>query len=145
MIIDANILLYATDARAPEHERARPWLEQQLNGMTRVGLPWPSLLAFLRIATHPRASRNPMTSAQAWARIEKWVECDVVWQPRPTERHTQIMAGFVDRYRIIGNLVPDAHLAALAHEHGVPVVSADTDFARFDEIRWINPIAGECP
>lgn len=141
MIVDANILLYATDESAREHTRARQWWEQQLSGTTRVGLPWASLLAFLRISTHPRASRNPMSGPQAWALIEQWLARDVVWLPNPTIRHAQTMAALVERYRVAANLVPDAHLAALAIEHGVPIVSADTDFARFNEVRWINPVA----
>jgi len=141
MIIDANILLYATQVRAPEHARAALWWNQQLDGSTLVGVPWPALLAFLRISTNPRALDNPMTAKGAWSMVEKWLERDIVWIPAPTNRHAQIMAGFIQRYRITANLVPDAHLAALAVEHGVPIASADTDFARFEELRWINPLA----
>lgn len=143
MIVDANLLLYAVDASSPHHERVRIWWEEQLNGDARVGIPWHSLLAFLRIATHPRALRRPLPSGDAWARVQDWLDQDVVWTPVPTDRHAGIMARFVERYRVAGNLVPDAHLAALAHEYGVPVASADTDFARFEEVRWVNPIAGE--
>jgi len=141
MIVDANILLYVSDEQAPEHSRAHAWLTTALNGSTRVGLPWPSLLAFLRISTQPRVVRSPLSGPVAWAQIEKWLERDIVWIPAPTSRHAQIMTGFLQRYRITANLVPDAHLAALAVEHGVPIASADTDFARFEEVRWINPLA----
>jgi len=140
MIVDANILLYVSDEQAPEHSRAHAWLTTALNGSTRVGLPWPSLLAFLRISTQPRVVRSPLSGPVAWAQIEKWLERDIVWIPAPTSRHAQIMAGFIQRYRITANLVPDAHLAALAVEHGVPIASVDTDFARFEEVRWINPL-----
>jgi len=141
MLIDANLLIYAVDAMAPEHGKASAWLTDQLNGDRRVGLPWESLTAFLRITTHPRATTQPLRPADAWRFVNDWLDVDLVWMPVPTERHAEVLARLVDRYRISGNLVPDAHLAALAIEHGLEVCSADTDFARFTEIRWQNPIA----
>lgn len=140
MIIDANLLLYAVDETAPEHDRAQQWLEAALNGTEQVGLPWPSLLAFLRIATHPRASARPLSADRAWAIVDDWLQAPMVWVPSPTLRHAQVLGTLVEKYRITGNLIPDAHLAALAMEHGVVLYSADTDFARFDEVRWLNPL-----
>jgi uncharacterized protein len=140
VIIDANLLLYAVDETAPQHDRARPWLEAALNGTEQVGLPWPSLLAFLRIATHPRVSARPLSADRAWAIVDGWLQAPTVWVPGPTLRHAQVLGTLVEKYRITGNLVPDAHLAALALEHGVVLCSADTDFARFDEVRWLNPL-----
>jgi toxin-antitoxin system PIN domain toxin len=141
MLIDANLLLYAVDAQAPEHERAAHWLEEQLNGHRRVGLPWESLAAFVRIATHPRASANPISTADAWELVESWLAVPAVWTPVPTDQHAAVFGDLLRRYRPTGNLVPDAHLAALAIEHGLEVCSADTDFARFSEVRWRNPLA----
>lgn len=141
MIVDANVLLYAVDARSPYHDRARDWLTGQLNGDRMVGLPWPSLLAFLRITTHPRALADPLDPADAWQYVDDWLAADVVWVPRPTPRHDLVLGDLVRRHRVSGNLVPDAHLAALAIEHGLEVASADTDFARFTEVRWVNPFA----
>ena len=141
MLIDANLLIYAVDATAPEHPGASAWLTEQLNSDRGVGLPWESLMAFFRITTHPRASADPLQPADAWRFIRDWLAVDVVWVPVATERHADVLTGLVDRYRISGNLVPDAHLAALAIEHGLEVCSADTDFARFTEIRWRNPLA----
>jgi hypothetical protein len=139
VIVDANLLLYAVDATAVSHERVMRWWEQQLNGFNRVGLPWPTLLAFVRISTHPRAARHPLTGTEAWHIVTSWLERDVVWTPEPGRRHAEILGGLIERHQISGNLIPDAHLAALAVEHGVPLASADTDFARFPEVRWINP------
>ncbi|HEX8508875.1 MAG TPA: TA system VapC family ribonuclease toxin [Propionibacteriaceae bacterium] len=139
MIVDANLLLYAIDATAVPHERVKRWWEQQLNGFNRVGLPWPSLLAFVRISTHPRAARHPLTGTEAWQIVTSWLQCDVVWTPEPGPRHADILRGLIERHQISGNLVPDAHLAALALDYGMPLASADTDFARFPEVRWINP------
>ena len=141
MLIDANLLIYAVDATAPEHRKASDWLTDQLNGDRRVGLPWESLTAFLRITTHPRATTQPLGPAEAWRFVHDWLAVDLVWMPAATARHADVLAGLLGRYRISGNLVPDAHLAALAIEHGLEICSTDTDFARFTEVRWRNPIA----
>ena len=141
MLLDANLLIYAVDETRPEHQRASTWLTDQLNGDRRIGLPWESLTAFLRITTHPRATTRPLQPADAWRYVLDWLAVDLVWTPVATERHADVLAGLLERYRIAGNLVPDAHLVALAIEHGLEVCSADTDFARFTEVRWRNPLA----
>ncbi|MCX5042614.1 PIN domain-containing protein [Aldersonia sp. NBC_00410] len=106
----------------------------------RVGLPWQSLGAFVRIATHPRISENPLTGDAAWAIVESWLAAPTTWIPPATERTADAYAQVSAQVDITGNLVPDAQLAALALEHGVPVYSADSDFARFRDITWINPL-----
>ena len=141
MLVDANILLFAVDARSPFHTSAEQWLTDQLNGVRRVALPWLSLAAFVRISTHPRASADPLSPAQAWQHVEDWLACDTAWIPAPTDHHRSVLGGLVTRYELRGNLVTDAQLATLAIEHGLTVCSTDTDFARFEEIRWINPLA----
>lgn len=139
MIVDANLLLYAADTSSPDHAVVRPWLEMALNGRTRVGLAWPSLLAFVRIATHPRATHHPLSAAVAWRTVEAWLGARAAWIPTPTGQHAEVLGDLIARYSITGNLVPDAHLAALAIEYGVPIASADSDFARFREVRWVDP------
>jgi uncharacterized protein len=141
MLVDANILLYAVDSESVHHEQAATWLSEQLNGNHRVGLPWESLTAFVRIATHPRAAARPMTAADAWELVEDWLAVPTAWVPLPTEQHASVLGSLLTKYRLAGNLVPDAHMAALAIEHGLTLCSADTDFARFSEIRWLNPVA----
>ena len=143
MLVDANLLLFAVDADSTQHERAADWLSDQLNGDQRVGLPWQSLTAFVRIATHPRATQAPLTPLEAWRFIVGWLAVPVVWTPVPTEQHAAVLGGLMSTYRLAGNLVPDGHLAALAIEHGLELASADTDFARFTELKWINPLAGQ--
>ena len=141
MLVDANLLLFAVDAGSPWHRRAADWLTAQLNGDQRVGIPWESLGAFVRIATHPRASDRPLQPDEAWTFVEEWLAVPTVWVPQPTEAHADVLGSLVRRYHLTGNLVPDAHLAAIAIEHGLEVCSADSDFARFTEIRWRNPLA----
>ncbi len=140
MLVDANVLLYAVDEASRFHGKARSWLEDVLNGSRRVGLPWLSLTSFLRIATNPRALTEPLGAAEAWEVIESWLEVPVVWIPQPSVKHREILGGLVRRHDVRANLVPDAVLAALCLEHGLTMVSADSDFARFTEIRWLNPI-----
>jgi uncharacterized protein len=140
MIVDATVLLYAVDASSRFHQPAKAWLETALNEPARVGLPWSSLLAFQRISTHPRASLSPLTPNMAWSFIADWLDADATWVPVPGERHAEILRDLIVAGDLRGNLVPDAHLAALAMEHGVGVCSADSDFARFPQINWVNPL-----
>jgi len=141
MLVDANILLFAVDRASPFHQAANGWLSSALGGSRRVALPWPSLTAFLRIATHPRAARSPLAPERAWEHVSDWLAAEPVWIPTPTARHGEILAALIARYQLSGNLIPDADLAALAIEHGLSVCSADTDFARFAEVSWVNPLA----
>lgn len=141
MLVDANLLLYATDRSNPHHERSAAWLAGVLAGDRRVGIGWQSIGAFVRIGTSPRVYDNPMSAEQAWGCVRAWLGAGPTWIPPATERTAAILGELVTRYRITANLVPDAMLAALAVEHGLVVMSADTDFARFDEIRWENPLA----
>jgi toxin-antitoxin system PIN domain toxin len=140
MLVDANILLFAADRSSPFHGAATAWLTDALNGPRRVGMPWQSLGAFLRISTNPRATDRPLEPGAAWSFVSEWLAAATVWTPGPTERHAEVLGSLIERYRLRGNLVTDAELAALAVEHGLEVCSADTDFARFDEIRWTNPV-----
>lgn len=139
MIVDANVLLYAADRRSHFHAPARTWLEGALNGVERVGLPWVSLMAFQRIITHPRATVNPLTPVEAWSFVTEWINADLAWIPSPGRRHAEIFGRLLIDGDLRGNLVTDAHLAALAIEHGTGICSFDGDFARFGGLRWTNP------
>lgn len=141
MIVDANILLYAIDQRSPFHSRAAQWLEDAVNSHARVGLPWQTLGAFLRISTHPRLNESPMSAQQAWAFVEDWLAQDTVWIPPATQHTARILGRLLTETQVAANLIPDAQLAALAIEHGVAVVSHDSDFARFPGCTWVNPLA----
>lgn len=140
MLLDANLLLYAVDARSPDNARASAWLEQTLTGDRRVGLPWQTIGAFLRISTHPRVADQPLAPEEAWAYVEEWLSADQVWIPPATKRTAAILERLIRRHRVAANLIADAQLAAMAIEHGLVVCSADTDFARFHEVRWYSPL-----
>ena len=141
ILVDTNILIYAHLLVFPQHESARTWLDGQLSGTSAVGLPWASVLGFLRVVSNPRAFARPATVAQAWSQVSAWLACDPVWMPAPTERHADVLGQLLAAPGVHGNLVPDAHLAALAIEHGLTLCSTDSDFARFPGLRWLNPIA----
>ena len=140
MLVDANILLYSVDESSPFHQAASEWITAALNGSRRVGLPWISLVAFVRIATNPRASSNPLSAAQAWSYVEDWLEAPAAWIPQAGPSHRQILGTLLVDMDITAGLVTDAVLAALCVEHGLDIISADSDFARFAEITWINPV-----
>jgi hypothetical protein len=140
ILIDANVLLYAANRAAPEHEDAREWLDDRLSGPSRVGLPWPSLLAFVRLATNPLAVRQPVPVATAWNQVREWLGAAPAWVPTPTERHADLVGAFCAERWMTSRLVPDAHLAALAIEHGLSLCSTDGDFAKFPGLTWENPL-----
>lgn len=142
ILVDANLLVYARVSSLPQHAAAQGWLDQQLNGTARVGLPWPSLLGFLRIVTNPRVFERPESIASAWRQVEAWLACPAVWIPLPTESHRTILGPLLTHLGGGANLVPDAHLAALAIEHGLALCSTDGDFGRFPGLKWVNPLAG---
>jgi toxin-antitoxin system PIN domain toxin len=141
ILVDANLLLYAANRAAPEHERARAWLDDRLNGTVPLGLPWPSLLAFVRLATNPLVVRHPVAAAVAWRQVDEWLECEPAWTPLPGDGHRSVIGGFLKAGWMTSRLVPDAHLAALAIEHGLTLQSTDGDFARFPGLKWENPLA----
>lgn len=141
MLVDANLLLFAVDESSRFHHAAHSWLTAQMNGPSRVGLPWLSLGAFVRITTHPRALPQPLAPEDAWSYVRDWLAADVTWIPGPTDRHEDVLGRLIATHQPRGNLATDAQVAALAVEHGLTICSADTDFARFTEARWVNPLA----
>jgi uncharacterized protein len=141
ILLDANLLVYSHVSSFAQHVTARAWLDSQLNGHSPVGFPWPSLLAFLRLVTNPRIFQKPEPMADAWKQAQAWLDCQVAWIPEPTERHRDVLGLLLRETGMQGNLVPDAHLAALAIEHGLLLCSTDGDFGRFLNLRWQNPLS----
>ena len=141
ILVDANLLIYACNKSATQHDEARRWLDGKLTETAIVGLPWPTLLAFVRIATNPRAVEQPLEVSGAWRQVEEWLDSPSVRVPVPTERHREVLGRLIAATRAQGNLVSDAHVAALAIEHGLTLCSTDSDFARFPGLKWENPLS----
>ncbi len=141
ILVDANLLLYASLRAFDQHARAHKWFLGALRGGESVGIPWESIVAFLRLSTNARILSEPLSNSQAWSLVQTWLSLDNVWIPVPADEHAAVMSRLLKDPAVVGNLIPDAHLAALAMEHGLTLMSCDSDFARFADLRWQNPIA----
>jgi hypothetical protein len=140
ILVDVNLLLYAEDNQSPFHARARKWWDAQLSGASPVCLSWAVLSAFLRIATNRRIFERPLSLDEAVGLVQSWLDQPCVRVVGPTERHWQFFREMLASGKAAGNLVADAHLAALAVEHGCELNSTDADFARFPKLTWRNPL-----
>ena len=140
ILVDANLLVYAHVATFEQHAAAREWLDERINDTAPVGLPWPSLLGFVRLISNPRIFEHPSSVMTAWQQVESWLAAESTWIPLPTVRHQEVLAPLMRSAEGRANLVPDAHIAALAIEHGLVLCSTDGDFARFDGLGWQNPL-----
>lgn len=105
-----------------------------------LGFPWSSLVAFVLIATHARGLRAPLSPSEAWQVVDEWLDAPATWVPGPGRGHRKLLGRLIRDLDLRGNLVSDAALAALSIEHGLKIVSADSDFARFTEVDWLNPV-----
>jgi hypothetical protein len=141
ILVDANLLIYAVDADAPQHARARRWLEEALSGSLHVGLPWVVLLAFLRVTTRDGILVRPLSARAALAYVDSWLAQPNVEPVAPGPTHWTRLRGLLDTAGVAGNLTADAHLAALAVEHGATLYSADNDFKRFAGVDHVNPLS----
>lgn len=141
-LIDVNVLIYAINADAKFHEQTRQWLDYQLaDEPYKVGLPWPTLYGFVRIVTNPKLP-TALNLSEAWSLVEDWLARPAAWSPTPTPRHAGILGKMLAETNASGDLVTDAHLATLASEHSLTVVSYDQDFARFADanlVKWLDP------
>jgi hypothetical protein len=137
---DLNLLIYAIDEGSPRHERARRWLEATLSGTEAVGFAWAILLGFARLATNPAILEAPLDVTEAMDYIDGWLNQSCATVVAPTEAHTSLLRKLLQPLGSAGNLTSDAHLAALAIEHGAELYSCDTDFARFEGLRWSDPL-----
>jgi toxin-antitoxin system PIN domain toxin len=139
-VADANLLLYAVDESSPHHGSARRWLEESLSGSETFALSWSVLLAFIRLATNPRVFESPLSLEEALDLVDSWIDQPNVTVLHPTDRHSALLRELLVPLGTGGNLTSDAHLAALAVEHGAELYSADADFSRFPRLRWVNPL-----
>jgi len=139
-LVDANLLLYASDTVSVHHASARRWLEGILSGPEPVGLAWAAILAFLRVGTNPRLRKDAFTLTEATAIVTGWLERPTVTVVNPGERHWDILRDMMIKGQARGPLITDAHLAALAIEHGAALATTDRDFARFPGLKFFNPL-----
>ncbi len=138
-LVDANVLLYAVNRDEHHHAQARGWLDRALRDTETVGFAWLVLLGFLRVSTRAAVFTRPLEARRAVEVIRGWLEQGPAVLIEPTARHLDILAGLLGESGTAGNLVSDAHLAALALEHDATVISYDTDFGRFEGVRWMPP------
>ena len=141
ILVDANILLYAQDSLSPHHQQAREWWYGRLSQGGPVCLCWTVLSAFIRIGTNHWVFDHPLSLEQALARVKSWLDQPFTRVVRPTEQHWTIFQQMLTDGQAVANLVTDAHLAALAIEHGCELASTDSDFARFPKLKWSNPLS----
>jgi uncharacterized protein len=141
ILVDANLLLYAEDSLSEHHRIAREWWDSQLSGSAPVCLCWPVVNAYVRIGTNSRLHQRPLTISEACDRVKSWLEQPCVRVIAPTDQHWQIFERMLKQGKAAGNLVSDAHLAALAVEHNCVLYSTDIDFSRFPSLKWKNPIS----
>lgn len=141
ILVDANLLIYAINADSPYHPKARRWMEQMLSGTTDIGLAWIVILAFVRLTTHPAVLRHPLSTDAALTYLEDWLRQPYVIPVTPGSTHWAIFRNLLKHTGTTGNLTSDAHLAALAIEHGCDIYSTDDDFRRFSGVTHINPLA----
>ncbi len=141
ILVDANLLIYAVNQDAPLNRKAKLWLESVLSGKETVGFPWNVLLAFLRLTTRPGLFRRPLPMDTAFNLVASWLDQTPATIVHPGPGHLSVLRDLLQPLGTGGNLTSDAHLAALAIEHGAELCSSDTDFARFPGLMWSNPLS----
>jgi len=137
---DVNLLLYAVDETSARHAPARAWAQEAFGGRHTVALAWTVLLAFVRLTTRPQVMASPMTAGEALDIVDGWLARPNVVVVHPTDRHAAVLRELLTPLGTGGNLTVDAHLAALAIEHGAELCSSDADFGRFSGLRWVDPL-----
>jgi toxin-antitoxin system PIN domain toxin len=137
---DLNLLLYATDETSPRHDPARQWIEGALSGTEEIAFAWVVLLGFVRLTTNPVVFEKPLAAEEAMDYLDGWLVQPPATIVAPTERHPALLRELLEPFGTAGNLTTDAHLAALAIEHGAELLSCDADFSRFEGLRWRDPL-----
>jgi len=139
VLVDANVLVYAVNESMTHHARAKRWVEEALNGTESVGFAWIVLLAFIRLSTLPAVFPSPLDVTTALDVVDAWLSARPAVVVHPTARHAALLRGLLVHTGTAGNLVTDAHLAALAVEHGARVCTFDRDFSRFPGVQTFAP------
>lgn len=139
-LLDVNLLIYALDESSPRHREAHRWVQELFSGRATVALAWVVLLGFVRLTTRPQVMQAPLTADEALDIVDGWLACPNVVVVHPTDRHAAVLRELLSPLGTAGNLTTDAHLAALAIEHGAELCSCDADFSRFPGLRWRDPL-----
>ena len=137
---DVNLLVYAADEASAHHGAAREWVEQTMSGAETVALAWLTLIGFVRLTTNARSLTRPWGVNDALDVVDGWLDQPAVTIVHPTPRHAAVLRDLLTPLGTAGNLTSDAHLAALAIEHGATLYSSDNDFSRFAGLRWVDPL-----
>ena len=140
-LVDLNLLIYSADEESRHHEPALEWFERTMSGVETVAFAWHVLIGFLRLTTRPRGTRSAWPIAQALDVLDSWLAQPVAAVVHPTDRHAAVLRDLLAPLGVGGNLTNDAHLAALAIEHGATLCSHDNDFSRFKGLDWLDPLA----
>jgi uncharacterized protein len=140
-LLDLNILIYAMDESSSRHQRAREWLDETLSGADTVAFAWNVLIGFVRLSTRAAVFALPLSVEESFDVVEGWLQQPCVTVVHPTDRHASVLRRLLTPLGAAGNLTTDAHLAALAVEHGAELCSTDVDFSRFSGVRWTDPLA----
>jgi toxin-antitoxin system PIN domain toxin len=139
-LLDVNLLLYAVDEASPRYAPAHAWAQETLSGSETVALTWTTLIGFVRLSTRANLFERPLEPAEALDLVDGWLAQPCTTVVHPTERHSAVLRDLLAPVGTAGNLTTDAHLAALAIEHGALLCSCDADFSRFPGLRWIDPL-----
>ena len=140
IILDANLLIYASNQADPRYRQSKAWIEKILSTEEWVGIPWVTIWAFVRITTNTRLIEKALSAQRAFEIIDFWISLPNVVVVQPGPRHFAILKELVTKHQAVGPLATDAVLASLAIEQGASLASADHDFSRFPSLRWINPL-----
>lgn len=138
-VVDLNVVVYASDESSTRHRRAKRWFDVAMSSTETIGISTAVAVGFVRLTTSPRVMATPLDVETSLAVVEAWYRRPNVTAPQPTERHYGLLRELLAPIGTGGNLVPDAHLAALSIEHGAELVSFDHDFGRFSGVRWLEP------
>ncbi len=140
ILIDTNLWLYGSLLELPDHNQAKRWLEDTINGQEPIALPWSVALGVVRISTQARILQNPLSPSQALDLVDGWLQQPMVELIEPGPDHWDILRRLIGEAGTAGNLTSDAHLAALAIEQDCTLCSADRDFRRFPGLRYRDPL-----
>ena len=139
-IVDLNVLLYVVNKRSPQHDAIHDWWLDAMRGDETIGIPWVVILGFLRLTTNPRVFPRPLDHRRAVEKIDAWLSLPIVHIPAEKDDHWPVLSGLLRDSGTAANLTTDAHIAALAITRDAVLVSCDHDFARFPELRYLNPL-----